>query len=153
VNLPPRIGRYVLEQRLEEGAVEAWLASWDDQGTRRACRLELMPSSGGSFEDNWLEESTRPVSNILEVGRADGFLFVASDWVPGVTLEALLAKAAERGKRMPAAAVAQIGVEVCAGLASSGEVHRGLVPTFVWVEPDGAARVGGFVTLQSIPSD
>ena len=84
------------------------------------------------------------VVSVLDTGEEDGNPFIVSEYMPGGDVESLLA--AEGGS---------IEVERAAGIAADvtralehaharGIVHRDLKPANVWLDDDGAARLGDF---------
>jgi eukaryotic-like serine/threonine-protein kinase len=83
------------------------------------------------------------VVRVFDVGEDDGRPFIAMEYVDGETLADLVAR---RG-RLPAAEVATLGVQICAGLAAAhaaGLVHRDVKPQNLLLGTDGVLKLGDF---------
>jgi len=91
----------------------------------------------------------------LDIVAADGELFLVMEYVPGLTLSALMKQAHEFGDRVPLPVAASIMVGVLHGLHAVHEahdeqgqpldvVHRDVSPQNILVGTDGVARVLDF---------
>lgn len=83
------------------------------------------------------------VVRVFDVGEDDGRPFIAMEYVEGETLAELVGR---RG-RLPAAEVARLGVQMCAGLAAAhaaGLVHRDVKPQNLILSTDGVLKLGDF---------
>ena len=91
----------------------------------------------------------------LDVVSSQGELFLVMEYVPGLTLAALLANAADQGERMPASIACAIMAGVLRGLDAAHEardeggrplevVHRDVSPQNILVGTDGVARLLDF---------
>ncbi len=84
------------------------------------------------------------VVSVLDTGEEDGNPFIVSEYMPGGDVESLLA--AQGGSIDPERA-AGIAADVTRALEHAharGIVHRDLKPANVWLDDDGAARLGDF---------
>lgn len=96
------------------------------------------------------------VCETLDLGEADGALFMALEWVEGVALHRLLRPAAaERASPLPLAIAVRIVIGACAGLHAAHEatdddgsalalVHRDVSPQNLIVSKDGEVKVSDF---------
>jgi serine/threonine protein kinase len=83
------------------------------------------------------------VVRVFDVGEDDGRPFIAMEYVEGETLAELVARRAP----LPAAEVASLGMQMCAGLAAShaaGLVHRDVKPQNLLLSTDGVLKLGDF---------
>lgn len=92
---------------------------------------------------------------ILEVGASPVGYYLVMEYVEGDTLARLLARAAIKGKRLPAAITLRVTLDMLAGLHAAHElrddvgqpvnlVHRDVSPQNVLVGSDGVARITDF---------
>ena len=80
---------------------------------------------------------------MFDVGEAEGGIFFSMELVHGEDLAALL----RRVGRLPSEKVADIGRQLCAGLAAAhaqGVLHRDLKPANVLIDDDGLVRITDF---------
>src|SRR6267378_6696042 len=137
------IGRYQIESLIGVGGMgEVYLAR-DEQLGRKAA-LKLLPDSLTTnetqlsrFKNEARSASALNHPNILtvyEIGAEGDRLFIATEFIEGVTLRASLA----RGRINPHAAL-EIAVQVASALAAAheaGVVHRDIKPENIMLRPD-----------------
>src|SRR5215471_7845895 len=141
MDAPARIGPYQIVRRLGKSMSEVFLAV--DTEHNRKVALKLVPSADDSASRLVIEAELRGaaiqselrhldprVVEIYEYGEADGFFFVAMQYVEGNSLAEILAT--ERVVDPCRAAV--IGLEICEQLAKfhsweSGVVHGDIKPS------------------------
>jgi hypothetical protein len=103
--------------------------------------------------------------NIVQVRdflRAAGAHFLVMEWVDGVTLDVLSRNARASGRGIAPEVVAEIGMEMCAGLEHAhagalgpdGEpvaaLHRDLCPEHVFLSRSGEVKLGGFAVARAL---
>jgi serine/threonine protein kinase len=82
------------------------------------------------------------------IGRAQGRLFFAMEWIDGETLDSL----ARRG-RVPVGRILDIGRQVAAGLAAAhraGIIHRDIKPANIMLTREGVAKILDFGVARSL---
>ena len=95
------------------------------------------------------------VVKIYDVGEHDGVLFLAMEYLRGVTLSHLNAQLHHRGERMPPDLVAALLSQACAGLHAAHQlrdasgrsmnvVHRDVSPSNLMLLPEGLVKVIDF---------
>ena len=158
------IGHYRIESLIGVGGMgEVYLAR-DEQLGRKAA-LKLLPDSLTTdeaqlsrFKNEARSASALNHPNILtvyEIGAEGNRLFIATEFIEGVTLRASIAC----GRINPHAAL-EIAVQVASALAAAheaGVVHRDIKPENIMLRPDGYAKVLDFgiakLTEQTLASD
>ena len=81
--------------------------------------------------------------HVYDVGEDDGRPFIAMEYVDGETLAELVAR---RGP-LPPDEVAELGIQICRGLAAAhaaGLVHRDVKPQNLLLRRDGVLKLGDF---------
>jgi len=145
------VGDYKVERELGRGGMgEVYLAR--DTRLGRPVALKLLPAlyTTDSERVRRFRQEARSASalnhpNILtiyEVGEADGLRFIATEYVEGETLRALLAG----GGLTPERAL-DVAIQTACALAAAhdaGIVHRDVKPENVMVRPDGYVKVLDF---------
>jgi len=146
-----RIEQYELERKLGSGAGGVvYLAR--DTSLERPVVLKLLkrrPGSTGEMRDLMLREARLAsaidhpnVCAIYEVGEAEGEWFIAMQYVPGRTLEQLIA-AGPLDLRL----AVSVGIQIAEGLSAAhaaGVVHRDLKPANVMVTDGGQVKILDF---------
>src|SRR5262245_545774 len=85
------------------------------------------------------------IVTIHDIGDEDGELYIVSQYLPGGSVDDLLASAP--GRRLDPAHAIRIGIQLCEALEHAhrhGVVHRDVKPANVWLGEDGAAKLGDF---------
>ena len=151
-----QIARYQVISHLGSGGMgDVFRAS--DPALGRDVALKLLAprfQADGDFRYR-LEKEARAASSlnhpnivtIYEIGRSDGYEFVASELVDGETLRDVI----RRGP-VPARSLSEIGGQVAAGLAAAHEagiVHRDIKPENIMVRRDGLVKVVDFGLAKS----
>jgi len=145
------IGHYRIESLLGVGGMgEVYLAR--DGRLGRKVALKLLPerliadeTQLGRFEHEARSASALNHPNILtvyEIGAEGNRHFIATEFIEGITLRALL----ERG-RVNMDDALEIAVQVASALAAAhetGVVHRDIKPENIMLRPDGYAKVLDF---------
>src|SRR6266496_1525211 len=158
------IGHYRIESLIGVGGMgEVYLAR--DERLGRKAALKLLPDSLTTdetqlsrFKNEARSASALNHPNILtvyEIGTDGNRQFIATEFIEGITLRALLA----RGRMNPHPAL-EIAVQVGSALAAAhetGVVHRDIKPENIMLRPDGYVKVLDFgiakLTEQRLASD
>jgi serine/threonine-protein kinase len=145
-------GRYELVRPLGHGAMATVDLANDVELERLVAlkRLAENRSRDGDLQRRFLREArlaarlAHPnVVRVFDLGEEDGRPFIAMEYVEGETLAEL---AARRGP-LPAAEIARLGTQMCAGLAAAhaaGLVHRDVKPQNLLLGTDGVLKLGDF---------
>lgn len=143
--LPRRFGRYLLFKHLGEGAMgRVYMASLG--GRVCAVKTLLGENEDPHIVQRFLDEAqlvtrlSHPnLVYVSEIGEAEGWPFVAMEYVRGKTVFEVWRRAAERGKTIPIGITLLVAREVLNGLAYMHEktgldlIHRDLAPNNVMV--------------------
>ncbi|MGE5185828.1 MAG: protein kinase domain-containing protein, partial [Acidobacteriota bacterium] len=147
--LPAAIGRFRVRKKLGEGGMGVVLDCVDaDLGRRVAIKLVRAEADVPAYRARLLREAQAMarlehpnVVRIHEVGSDRGRLFIAMEYVDGVTLTAWLQE--RRTWREVVDMFAQVGAGLAA-VHAVGLVHRDFKPDNVLVGRDGRVAVGDF---------
>jgi len=166
-SLPPRVGKYQLVDRVAIGGMaEVYLAC--ERGELALDRLlvikRILPhlAEDQTFVRMFLYEARLAariqhpnVVQIYELGEADGFPFMAMEYVPGSTIKALVKAANRTGDLVSIGAAIEILSQACAGAHAAHElrdpsgspvglVHRDLTPHNLMVTDTGLVKLLDF---------
>jgi len=163
----PVLGRYELLTQIGTGGMATvWAAR--QRGTRGFQKIvalkTMLPSLSADpkyqrllFEEAKLTARIRHpnVAQILDLGEDNGVLFLAMEWIDGVSVSELLRAAQSSGAEIPLSVAIRIATQVAAGLHAAHElrdadgeliglVHRDVSPQNILVSVDGIAKVVDF---------
>jgi serine/threonine-protein kinase len=145
-------GRYELERPLGHGAMATVDLARDVELDRPVAlkRLAENLARDDELRARFLREArlaarlAHPnVVHVYDVGEDDGRPFMAMEYVDGETLAELVAR---RGP-LPAEEAAELGIQICRGLAAvhaAGLVHRDVKPQNLLLRRDGVLKLGDF---------
>ncbi|HWX23409.1 MAG TPA: alpha/beta fold hydrolase [Vicinamibacteria bacterium] len=156
---PTTISHYRVLSRLGSGGMGTiYLA--EDTRLGRKVALKLLPEALAQSQE-WvarLEQEARAVSSlshpniltVFEIEKADGLLFIVTEFVEGETLRARLIRG-----RMATREVLDVAVQVAAALSAAHAariVHRDVKPDNVMLRPDGYVKVLDFGLAKLVDS-
>lgn len=147
-----RIGNYLVQGLLGRGGMgEVYLA--EDTVLGRQVALKVLPEEFTNDEQRlqrFKQEARaasglkhRNIITIYSVGREDGVHFIATEYVPGLTLRQRLA-ASGRLELREALEVARQIASALEAAHRDGIVHRDVKPENIMFEPDGTAKLLDF---------
>lgn len=165
--LPRTFGRYTLFELIGKGGMaEIYLARAETElgATRLAVVKQILPAFADDprFEAMLTHEaklaarlSHARVVQVFDLGRADGHLFIAMEYVEGFDLNALLRKCTENRIGLPVEHALGIVADVLEGLdyahrlkgddgASLGLVHRDVSPSNILISYEGEVKLCDF---------
>ena len=162
------IGNYLIQSLLGRGGMgEVYLA--EDTELKRQVALKVLPTK---FTHNqqplqrFKQEARaasglkhRNIITIYSVGQDDGIYFIATEYVPGLTLRQRLASG-----RLKLQVAIDVAMQIASALESAhraGVVHRDVKPENIIFEPDGTAKLLDFgiaklmenLATESVPND
>jgi serine/threonine protein kinase len=170
---PRPFGSYLLLSAFAKGGMgEVYLAKTGGiEGIERVCVLKkLRPDFGDNKEyvNRFLDEarlvvqlSHANIAHVFDVGRVGNEYYLAMEYVSGVSLKALMARAFERGQPVPPDVALYVLCEVLLGLdyahrlehPVSGQplhlVHRDISPHNVMVSYEGEVKLIDFGLAES----
>lgn len=160
-----QLGRYELMERVGTGGMaELFVARYEGPGgfEKRCAIKRLLPQRARnealtrqlSAEAKVIQQFEHPnVVEVYELGQADGQLFIAMEWIDGLSLRALHQRALEAGGQVPTEVVTWILGKALDGLGYAhsfdgqgrgGVVHRDVSPQNILVSWDGMVKIVDF---------
>jgi serine/threonine-protein kinase len=162
-----RIGRYALVERLGVGGMaEVYLATQDGAVgfQKKVVVKRILPhlAADPQFVEMFAREakvaarlSHANVVQIFELGEGGGELFIAMEYIDGLTLHRLASSSWERGQAVPVDVVLRTMADAATGLHAAHTltdeggrplhlVHRDVSPDNLMVSKDGVTRVLDF---------
>jgi serine/threonine protein kinase len=146
------IGKYQILELVGEGAMGVVYRAHDPV-LERTVAIKVMNEAIARQEDlrkRFLREAQAAgslqhpnVVTVYDLGEADGHLFIAMEFVPGVDLERMI----ELGEPMSLQSRLDIVIDVLTGLSYAhrkGIVHRDIKPANIRVAEDGRAKIMDF---------
>ncbi|HEY4735183.1 MAG TPA: protein kinase [Gemmatimonadaceae bacterium] len=146
------IGKYRILELVGEGAMGVVYRAHDPV-LERTVAIKVMNESIARQEDlrkRFLREAQAAgslqhpnVVTVYDLGEADGHLFIAMEFVPGVDLEQMI----DLGEPMSLQSRLDIVIDVLTGLSYAhrkGIVHRDIKPANIRVAEDGRAKIMDF---------
>lgn len=154
---PRRVGRFLILQRVGEGGMGVVYSAYDEQLDRKiAIKLVRPDAQLGRRHTRVLREAqamarlSHPnVAQVYEVGEFEGQIFLAMEFINGITLKEWLADEERDWKE-----ILRIFIEAGRGLEAAhaeGLVHRDFKPGNVIIDRNGRPRVLDF-GLAYVPS-
>jgi serine/threonine-protein kinase len=155
MDLPRRIGRYLIRARLAAGATaEVFLARAEDGPDVALKRLHAHLAEDADAI-TWLLDEARLAARldhpaavpVIDLGCEDGAWFVAFEHVAGMDLGTLSARLAARRELLPVAVAVSVAVDIASALAALHRldggtlVHGDVAPANVLVGCDGSVRL------------
>ncbi|MGC1370994.1 MAG: protein kinase [Candidatus Sulfotelmatobacter sp.] len=153
-----RLSHYRILEQIGAGGMGVVYRAHDEQLDRDVAIKVLPPRRVGDEEARSrfrkealsLARLNHPnIATVHEFGTQDGVDFLVTEYIPGLTLDAKLA----RGP-LAAQEVARIGTQLAAGLTAAhqqGIVHRDLKPGNLRLTPDGRLKILDFGLAQLMP--
>ena len=145
------LGHYRIIEKIGAGGMGVVFRARDERLNREVAlktlpRLALLSDAARRQfrrEALSLAKITDPhVAMAFDFGRDAGIDYLVTEYVPGLTLEAMLA-----GRPLPEADVFQLGKQLASGLEAAhkeGVIHRDLKPSNLKVTPDGRLKILDF---------
>jgi serine/threonine protein kinase len=154
-----RIGRYQLEALIGTGGVAAVYRALDTRARGRRLAIKVLfppPGAGPTLGERFRREAYTAarldhpgILRIIDVGEADGHLFIAMELVEGASLQAML----ETRGRFDEATAAEVGTQVADALHyahTQGVIHRDVKPSNILIDPQGGALLADFGVARAL---
>ena len=136
------LGDYTLVRLIGAGSTGVVFQAIDETLERTVALKVLRPSLGEVSRNRFLIEAKLAASiehvnvvTIFQVGQVDRLAFMTMPWLPGQTLESLLAS----GEQLSETQIIEIICQVAAGLDAAHQqqlVHRDIKPANLWICED-----------------
>jgi serine/threonine protein kinase len=160
-NISVLSNRYELKEQLGAGGMAEVYLGKDRVLGRTVAVKTLLAQYGGDphFIERFRREAQHAaalnhpnVVSVYDTGSDDGTHYIVMEYVEGKTLRDVIR---EEGPLLPER-VAEIGADVCAGLAfahSHGIVHRDVKPANIMITTTGAVKVTDFGIARAVSGD
>ena len=147
--VPPRLGHYVLEERIRGGGMGAVFRAQDTRLLRTVALKVLSPalSRDPTMTERFRREAQLAaqldhphLARVFDVGDDLGLQFIAMEFIPGLNLRELI----QRDGPLPVVTVVNCASQIARALlhmAARGIVHRDLKPSNVMWTPEGVAKL------------
>jgi serine/threonine protein kinase len=152
------LAHYRIKSLLGEGGIGLVFLAEDTQLARPVALKVIKPELARAprVQDRFLREAQATAAikhdhivTIYQVGRDDDTLFLAMEYLRGLSLQGWL----DRGRKPSMDLVLRIGREIASGLAAAhrnGLVHRDIKPANIWLEaPSGRVKILDFGMARS----
>jgi len=153
------IGEYQVLRPLGQGGMGEVVLATKMTGLSKSCALKLLlpkHSSDTEFRRRFFREAEilakfrhGSIVPVLDYGESDGRLFIAMEYIDGVTLGTLCRALAKDGRKLPAQVVGYIIAEVFKALKHAhnpirGVIHRDVTPQNVMISSEGEVLLTDF---------
>ncbi len=146
---PIRIGRFIVLERIGQGAMGVVFAAYDPELDRKVAIKVLIERDNEAPEANRVAAEARAMArlshpnvvHVYEVGQHNGRLFIAMEFIRGVSLRQWLTDPRSIADRLGACLQAGRGL---AAAHAAGVTHRDFKPENIIVGDDGISRVLDF---------
>jgi tetratricopeptide (TPR) repeat protein len=147
-------GRYQVRRFLGEGGAKRVFLAYDTQLDREVAFALIRPDRLDAAGLDRIRREAQAMGRlgvhphivtVYDLGEDAGQPYIVSQYMAGGDVAELLAVSAEH--RLPLAQVLAIGADMCRALAFAhdhGVIHRDIKPANVWLNADGAAKLGDF---------
>ncbi|MBK8258409.1 MAG: serine/threonine protein kinase [Polyangiaceae bacterium] len=147
IEVTAHLGRYAIVRKLGEGGMGSVFVGYDEALDRKVAVKVL---HRGPIAEQWLLREAQALAklshpnvvHVFEVGHHEGRVFLAMEYIEGVTLREHIARENKPFLEL-AATFLQAGRGLCAA-HNAGLVHRDFKPDNVLVGADGRVRVVDF---------
>ncbi|PRQ03261.1 Serine/threonine-protein kinase PK-1 [Enhygromyxa salina] len=156
---PDQIARFVVLRKLGSGGMGVVYAAWDPRLDRRVALKLVRPDRGSADAHGRLQREAQAMArlshpnvvSVFDVGSHRGSVWIAMEYVDGVTLRRWLNQETRSW-----AEIVELFRQAGEGLAAAhaaGLVHRDFKPDNVLLGTDGRARVADFGLVRPSDSD
>ena len=158
-------GRYQIQELLGQGGMSSVFKAFDPN-LQRIVAVKLIhphlssdPRFTARFEDEARAVAKLRHPNIVQVydfNHEGKLYYMVQEFVPGQTLQALLAQSNEVGERLPLAVAIQYAADVCRAIDYAhrqGMIHRDIKPANIIINEDGQAILMDFGIVKLLQGD
>jgi serine/threonine protein kinase len=148
-NIPHRLGRYEVVDRIGEGGMGTLYLARDPL-LQRTVAIKVLSVPNEDLRERFAREARsvaalnhQHIVTIYDVGEQDGVPFIAMEYVQGETLAEII----RRGSPLPLTDKLQVMLELCSGLGHAhraGIIHRDIKPANVMLSTDRVVKILDF---------